>query len=76
MMRLLQQLPKTHSNDRSPAIVPSADEADFLRERFRAMSLGTRVDLIFLSVWLIASGLAAIGILGFLLYSYLPDIAH
>jgi hypothetical protein len=37
--------------------------------RGRALSMGTRLDLIVLSFWLIAAVLAALGILGFLLIS-------
>jgi hypothetical protein len=40
------------------------------------MSVGTRLDLIVLSLWLIAAGLAAIGIVSVVLYSYLAAIAN
>jgi hypothetical protein len=40
------------------------------------MSVGTRVDLMFLACWLVAAGLAAIVIVAFLLFSSLPTIAR
>ncbi|MDB5756641.1 MAG: hypothetical protein JWR56_3069, partial [Massilia sp.] len=42
----------------------------------RAMSTGTRMDLMLLSLWLVAAVLAAVGILLFSLVSLLPVLAR
>jgi hypothetical protein len=52
-----------------PTILPPADEAAWDYRDDRALSMGTRLDLIVLSLWLIAAVLAGVGILGFVLIS-------
>jgi hypothetical protein len=61
-------------SERAPIILPLIDDA--ARRSGRAISPGTRLDLMFLSLWLLASALAAIGIVIFVVYSYLPTIAR
>jgi hypothetical protein len=70
IMKLLR-LRKDASPEGFPTIVPLANEDEWDYRRDRAMSMGTRLDLIVLSLWLIAAVLAAVGILGFLLFSLL-----
>jgi hypothetical protein len=74
-MKLIQRSDNARSTERGPIVLPSLNDADRPSGRARTMSVGTRVDLIVLSLWLIAAGLAAIGIISFLLYSYLAAIA-
>jgi hypothetical protein len=69
-MKLLR-LRKDASPEVIPIIIPLANEGEWDYRRDRAMSMGTRLDLIVLSLWLIAAVLAAVGILGFLLFSLL-----
>jgi hypothetical protein len=59
-----------------PIIRPLLNDAERPSGRGRALSIGTRVDLMFLSLWLIAAAVAAVGIVVFLVYSYLPTIAR
>ena len=74
-MKLIQRSDNARSAERGRIVLRSLNDADRPSGRARAMSVGTRLDLIVLSLWLIAAGLAAIAIVSFLLYSYLATIA-
>jgi hypothetical protein len=74
-MKLIQRFDTARSTERGPIVLPSLNDADRRSGHARAMSVGTRLDLIVLSLWLIAAGLAAIGIVSVVLYSG-RDIAN
>jgi hypothetical protein len=75
-MTSIQQLRKEYSDNRFPPTISSTEEAHDARGGERAMSTGTRMDLMLLSVWLVAAVLAAVGILLFSLVSLLPVLAR
>jgi hypothetical protein len=76
IMRHIRRFDDTRSSERRRVVLPTLNDADRRRGSRRGLSAGTRFDLIVLSLWLVAAGLAAVCIFSFLVYSSLAAVAN
>lgn len=75
-MTSIKRLRKEYSDKRFSPTISMAEEVHDARAKEHAMSIGTRIDLAFLSLWLAAAVFAAVGILLYSLVSLLPAVAR
>jgi hypothetical protein len=74
-VRFLTRFANEAVDDKFGEMDPSAEGRLAPRLRPRSLSIGTRMDLIFLSVWLAAAGVALIAFVIFCLYGFLMSFS-